>query len=68
MAKATTPNPLDSKTTIGKKSTSDTIDINQRFEKPLFKRIQRFKDEIGASSEQEAIRIAMTIYLTKNGF
>ena len=58
-----TPQIRDSKNT-----SSQTIDINQRFEKPLFVRIQRFKDEIGASTEQEAIRIAMTIFLTKNGF
>jgi hypothetical protein len=63
MAKEINPLKADSKNT-----NSATIDINQRFEKPLFVRIQRFKDEIGASTEQEAIRIAMTIFLTKNGF
>jgi hypothetical protein len=67
MAKAINSN-ADSKITIPENSTTGTIDINQRFDKLLYRRIQRFKDEIGASTEQEAIRIGMTIFLTKNGF
>jgi hypothetical protein len=67
MAKANNPG-ADSKITIPETPTTGTIDINQRFDKLLYRRIQRFKDEIGASTEQEAIRIGMTIFLTKNGF
>lgn len=45
-----------------------TIDITQRFDMPLFRRIQKFQQSINASTEQEAIRIGMHLLLKRNGF
>jgi hypothetical protein len=63
MAKSTQPRK-DSKITI---PNSDTITQTQSFPKPLYSRIVAFKDMLGLSSDQEAVRVLCHKALEKTG-
>lgn len=69
MAKAPGNTPQDSKFTIPKDSDDDImVPLNTSVSKSLLRRIQQFQKASGMSTEQEAIRVGMNLFLTKNGF
>lgn len=53
---------------LKKQPLDDGIPVNTKFPIDLFTRITNYQKACGMSTSQEAIRIGMTLFLTKNGF
>ena len=65
MAKAkNAPELSGSKNTIPDK----TVYLNMGLSTTLLQRIKKYQLKLGTTSEQEAIRIGMNLFLTMNGF
>jgi hypothetical protein len=59
-SKNTTPTPIE--------ETDKMVYLNTGIPGKLLTRIKKYQNKLGASSEQEAIRIGMNLILTMNGF
>lgn len=68
MAKTPKHSQTDSKNTIPLNDDDVTVVLNTSISKGLLKRIRAFQKSSGMSSEQEAIRVGMNLFLAKNGF